>query len=325
MEELSLGSNSLIGSIPIELRNLTKLKYGYLNFNFLSGTIPDLTGLPNRSLSIGSNRFTFNGIENNVSRLSFYNWQANINISASFTPELSTADVILSIDAGGTLGNNTYYWYKDGSIVAINNGDNKFITTGFGLYGVRVSNSQATGLTLIANNYNFTSLPVRLVSFLARNQNGLNILTWQTSSETNNSGFDIEKSADAKTFEKIGFVDGSGDSRENRIYHFTDLAPFTTTYYRLKQMDYDGKFEYSRIISVKNDYAGISIYPNPAGNQFFVKDLEKTEKAVIRNNTGQVVLEQNIFPGQSVNSNNLINGMYTTTVGGAIKKIVIQK
>ena len=239
----------------------------------------------------------------------------------------------LYVEAGGTVANNTYKWFKRTSnqfgippvLVATIVGDKYYEPTGFGTYLVEVTNSIATQLTLRSGDYSYTSLPVTLTVFYGINNSEGNLITWKTTSETNNSGFDIERSADAKTFEKIGFVDGNGDSRDNKTYNFTDQNPSSTTYYRLKQIDYDGKFEYSRIISVKNDLSGISIYPNPAGNQLFVKDLQKEESVTMRNSAGQTILHQTLLPKQPVNTTHISNGLYTITIGKETRKVVIQK
>ena len=336
LKTLSLGTNDFSGTIPASFNNFSQIQlldlsfFGYQRsheFGLLHGPIPNLSGMPALAkIYIPNQSFTFDGMETNISRFAWYSGQSKIPMSGYFPLSSSSGPGgMLFVEAGGALANNTYKWYKDGVLVSTNIGINYFNAYEFATYRVEVTNSIATQLTLISDDYTVSSLPVKLISFSGKNSENQNLLTWKTTSETNNSGFDIEKSKDAKSFKKIGFVDGSGDSKENKTYSFTDQTPFITTYYRLKQIDYDGKFEYSRIISVKNDYAGISIYPNPAANNFFVKDLENEEKAVIRNITGQVILQQNVIPGQSVNSSNLTSGIYTITIGGNTRKVVIQK
>lgn len=81
------------------------------------------------------------------------------------------------------------------------------------------------------------TLPVRLISFTGQQQGNTVLLNWKTAGEENNAGFEIERSADVRKFEIIGFVDGSGDANEVRKYDFTDPNPFATSYYRLKQID----------------------------------------------------------------------------------------
>jgi len=112
------------------------------------------------------------------------------------------------------------------------------------------------------------ALPVELTSFSANAGNGQVMLTWVTESETNNFGFDIERSEDGIDFQKIGFVEGKGTTIVPQQYVFVDekLAP-GTYYYRLKQIDLDGAFEYSDAINVTvtppKEFALAQNYPNP--------------------------------------------------------------
>ena len=76
-----------------------------------------------------------------------------------------------------------------------------------------------------------------------------NVLTWSTAEESKNAGFDVEMSTDAKTCLKVGFVDGKGDIKATTNYDYTVSSLVGGTYYfRFKQMDFDGKSEYSRVV-----------------------------------------------------------------------------
>jgi hypothetical protein len=338
LEFLDLGYNNFSGTIPSSFGSLTKLirldiRYiGWLReneFGKLGGTIPNLSGIPvSATVIIVNHSFTFDGMEANISRLDKYNNQALLPMKANFPLVGSSGPGgILFVEAGGTLANNTYKWYKDNVLIETNTGM-QFCNTGvwgFGVYKVVVTNSIATALTLTSATYNVTSLPVTLVSFTGKESPGRNHLTWKTSSETNNSGFEIEKSVDARTFEKIGFVDGNGDTEEDKNYHFTDLQPFNVTYYRLKQLDYDGTFEYSRIISVKRDNSKFSIYPNPASDHLLVSGLEKEEEMIIRNMKGRILLREKVLPNQAVGTGNLSNGLYLIQIGAETRKVLIEQ
>ncbi|QQS37678.1 MAG: T9SS type A sorting domain-containing protein [Ignavibacteriales bacterium] len=97
-----------------------------------------------------------------------------------------------------------------------------------------------------------TFTPVELVSFSASVSDKDVILNWTTASEINNRGFEIERSTDNITFSNVGFVPGFGTSSEVHIYEFRNEE--TTTgkyYYRLKQIDYDGSYEYSQTAEVE--------------------------------------------------------------------------
>ncbi len=111
-----------------------------------------------------------------------------------------------------------------------------------------------------------SALPVELVSFKARRSGKTVILDLQTATEVDNSGFSIEKSS-GKTWEAIGFVEGSGTSNSPKYYTFTDPSPGSTrTLYRLKQLDNDGSYSYSAEVSVDALPQVFTLhqnYPNP--------------------------------------------------------------
>lgn len=112
------------------------------------------------------------------------------------------------------------------------------------------------------------ALPVELITFSAQIINKNVILNWETATEVRNYGFDVEKSIDGKVFIKLGFVQGNGNSNSNKYYSFEDNSPETgINYYRLKQIDTDGSFEYSKIISINinvpTEFTLSQNYPNP--------------------------------------------------------------
>ncbi len=114
-----------------------------------------------------------------------------------------------------------------------------------------------------------SSLPVELTHFEGLVNDDEVALTWTTASEQNNAGFDIEF-ANAGSFRKIGFVPGTGTTTETQQYHFTHNTKGRNgqvLQYRLKQIDFDGAFEYSDVISIEMPLANAPIlhkaYPNP--------------------------------------------------------------
>ena len=113
------------------------------------------------------------------------------------------------------------------------------------------------------------NLPIELLTFEASiNENNQIIIRWVTASEINNDYFTIERSADGVNFELVCIVNGAGNSNNVLNYETIDNNPLQgISYYRLKQTDYDGQFEYSSLVAVKNQKETISqemnVYPNP--------------------------------------------------------------
>lgn len=116
------------------------------------------------------------------------------------------------------------------------------------------------------------SLPVELTTFTAAVKNSaisdVVVLEWRTVGETNNLGFDVERSLDGKTFEKLGFVPGAGSTNLARAYGFTDNKVEVNTYfYRLKQIDRNGASTYSDVreveVAAPQYYELTQNFPNP--------------------------------------------------------------
>ncbi len=110
-------------------------------------------------------------------------------------------------------------------------------------------------------------LPVELSSFTAKVKGSDVLLDWRTETEVSNYGFEVQRKA-TDDWEKIGFVEGHGNTNSPKEYSFKDSEPAggTAFQYRLKQIDTDGKFSYSNIVDVSlipYQYALYQNYPNP--------------------------------------------------------------
>jgi hypothetical protein len=128
----------------------------------------------------------------------------------------------------------------------------------------------SSGPISIRNIYPETPLPVQLTSFVASKVGARVQLAWKTATEINNYGFEIERQIRADTWETIGFVEGHGTVNTPQSYLFSDMPPASAldvVSYRLRQLDRDGSFEYSPVVSVTMAAAktfGLrSAYPNP--------------------------------------------------------------
>ncbi|WP_375578550.1 T9SS type A sorting domain-containing protein [Marivirga tractuosa] len=124
-------------------------------------------------------------------------------------------------------------------------------------------------VTFGAGDANNNSLPVELTFFTAENNGNRVDLKWQTASEKNNDFFEIQRSFDGTEFEVLGIVEGAGDSKETIDYDFKDYAPLAgDSYYRLRQVDYDGAFEYSEVVKViRVEASNLVAVPNPTQAQ----------------------------------------------------------
>ena len=106
-----------------------------------------------------------------------------------------------------------------------------------------------------------TALPVKLIDFTGRLQKNSVALDWKTSFELNSKGFDIERSYDGQNFEKVGYVTAAGNSNLTLNYQFIDKSiAQESNYYRLKQLDIDDKFEYSKVVLIKNPLGDKSLF-----------------------------------------------------------------
>ena len=136
-----------------------------------------------------------------------------------------------------------------------------------------LSTISLTGDAFIAG-YSISALPIELLSFKGQYTEKGNLLTWTSANEIQNKGFDIESSRDGLRFEKIGFVAGNGTSNRVHHYHFEDPSSLESSdnvlYYRLRQWDFDGGFDYSNIISITmNGKPVAGIFPNPGSGTFY--------------------------------------------------------
>ncbi len=269
--------------------------------------------------------------------------------STSFGTEFQVCDVTLdpvatteescqdaedgSISAVGNSSLGSLIYFLRGPADGINS-TGLFTNLPSGNYTVTVALNSDTicnsrqAVTVGLNDVDCSTLPVEFGTFTIESSNGEHILNWNTYAELNNDGFIVERSVDGKSYKKIGWQEGAGTSDKETLYYFSDknVQSNITYYYRLKQMDFDGKFEYSNVKSAifKDDRAArvSEIFPNPATSQanFQInvgKDMSTS--IYIYDAVGKLVLnlEQAVNEGTNaveIDLSSFDNGMYFTRV-----------
>jgi hypothetical protein len=211
-----------------------------------------------------------------------------------------------------------------------------------------VTNPIAFNQLKLLITYNNT-IPVELTSFGASINGSTVILNWQTATEVNNRGFEVQRKSGNSGWENIGFVDGAGTSSDNRSYSFVDpdiIGTNSSYVYRLKQLDFNGSFRYSNEVEIDltlSEYMLFQNYPNPFNPNTIVRfsipkegfvtvkvyDMIGQEIATLfsgNTNTGTYTLNWN---GKDNYGNSVSSGSYICkmTAGGfheSLKMILIK-
>ncbi len=135
-------------------------------------------------------------------------------------------------------------------------------------------------------------------------------IEWTTANETNSSHFDIERSVDGINFRKIASIAAQINSHTIHHYSTIDTKPAReTNYYRLKQVDLDGKFTYTPLLVVSYNSVDVQFYPNPVANTLFVESKSSIERITIQDLLGKTIMTiEN--PGKNVDLTGLSSGQY---------------
>ena len=324
---LELEKNQLTGSIPVSLGNLTNLQELTIHLNQLSGNIPaGLGNLPNLVvLLLYSNQlsgcipaslsalcrkaiylFDNPGLPGGGDFAAFCTngtGRGNGQISASATS--ASVGNVLSLSASGGA---SYKWMAPIGALLSNPTTNSvvsatLINSGTQTFTVSVSNgvdcSQQLPLSIDVTN---APMPVNLISFTAQAINEQTIqLDWITASEQNNKYFLLERSKDLVQVEPVAQLKAhEGSSFQGFTYTYTDDKPYSgTSYYRLRQVDLDGKtttYPWASVVLRREAY---SVSPNPISNQQFRLQLDEPLTATIT----LYSLDGRLMPIQKISSN----------------------
>ncbi len=178
--------------------------------------------------------------------------------------------------------------------------------------GNPISGSVTTGTVTSENTISFSSqdftlgavsedaLPVEMLYFEGAEEGGAVQLDWATATEIDNDHFEVQRSQDGRDWEVIGVVNGAGTTVEEQVYDFSDFKPYVgNSYYRLRQVDYDGKFAYTDIIlvNVRLEPISLNVYPNPIEDIFTVdiKGINANEET-----SYSIISLQGAYVGQGI-------------------------
>ena len=259
--------------------------------------------------------------------------------------------------ANGAVWTNVF-WYV-GSSATINGGGSTFNGIILAVTSITLTTGSTVTAQLLANGgavtINSSVLPVELTSFTAAVNNNVVELNWNTATEVNNYGFEIERLAisdkllansqklNANSWSKIGFVQGHGNSNSPKEYSFVDkYFNGGKILYRLKQIDFDGAFEYSDVVEVEVEalkkFAVYQNYPNPFNPTTYISyDIPVKSNVVIKvyNVLGSEVValvNEEKLPGRYLvefNAPHLPSGIYFYSINAgeykSIKKMILLK
>ena len=193
----------------------------------------------------------------------------------------------LSVAPGNNANNDLYYYFYNWKVVTA------------------CESARVPVVATVDNDPGCTPMPVNLLTLSGRKHGAYNQLEWSTASEANNHGFELQRSADGRTFTAITFVKTkaeAGNSTTVLHYSYKDEAPLQGyNYYRLKQVDKDGAATFTNVVLIKDEKAAevqlVSIYPNPANSAINLKvAAPKAQNAywVITDAVGKVVMRQQV-------------------------------
>jgi hypothetical protein len=175
-------------------------------------------------------------------------------------------------------------------------------------------------------------LPVKLLAFTGIKDKNVHLLNWITATEQNASYFEVQYSANGNDFAAIGNVRAAGNSNTPQYYDFTNQPTNQSThqpicYYRLKMIDFDGSFEYSNVITIKEDGKEVTIiaFPNPSETGIFTlqgKSFARTD-AIVTNVLGQAI--PTVIQNNQLNLSTLPAGVYFVRIAGENNTISVVK
>ncbi len=235
-----------------------------------------------------------------------------------------TSNIIMFVYGNGNNFNGGF------SVAALTNGVSDFmsISTATHTSNIATSNDNNTVWPGAGRAYTIngtSTLPVTLTNFTATCNNKNTLLEWTTGSEENNSHFIVERSNNAQTWKAVAQIKGAGSSTAQQTYRYSEESTGAKQYYRLRQVDYNGKETISSVVTVQCSPAAVSVvrvYPNPVQDIMHVTGITEKTSFHLMNTYGQVV-KQGLLTQQvtTVNVSALPSGLYYLKLQGREEQI----
>ncbi len=317
---------SMVSAVDLEVINATAVALGNdlglddISFNVVESNIAvsGIGGALPQALCEGSSLGVKFTVTDPNQTNSWYKWQVSTDGGASYTDSTSPAQATFS-------GNSYDLTLNFTNVTTDMNGYRYRLVVATSQSGL--DNPTCTDINeyrLIVNACG--PAPVTLTQFNGKYVNGVAILDWQTSQEMNSDRFEVYRSTDGQQFSYIGSVKSAGYSNVVKNYTYTDNQTGNSqyVYYRLKQVDADGKFVYTNVVKVATgSKASMDVFPNPFSSYFtasFTANKTADATMIVRNSIGQPVMKRIIKAVKGSNSINITNlpsmtpGIYYVTI-----------
>jgi hypothetical protein len=271
-------------------------------FTAAVGFTPTITQQPQASVITAGTNTSFTVTANAAS----YQWQVNpgtgtwSNISNSTIYSGATTNVLTLSNVPTTMNNYTY----------------RAVTTN----NTCIRNSANASLAVLL------ILPVKWLNVTGAVQNGGILIKWGTATEINTKSFIIQYSSDGKNFKNAGEVNATGNSVMNVYYSFLHTQPASgNNYYRIEQVDADGKSTFSKIVMViSGDVATVTVLGNPVANGQLSVQVNQTLNLMLFSADGKLIKHKQAVAGtHTIDVKGLSKGMYTLLAGTQAKRIII--
>jgi len=244
---------------------------------------------------------------------------ATVNVNAKPTIALSGAEYQCDFSADPQTY-TVFFTATPGAVITTDKGTvNGSTVTGIPSKETATIVATLNGCSDTLTAFKDCSMPVTLIDFSGAKMENTIALKWNTAEETNSDHFDIQRSADGRNWATIGVQKSTGESFAEVNYHFVDQKPAPgDNYYRLKMVDADKTFAYSKIIKVGFDNAILlsEFYPNPVSDVLNLKstDWSQVKSVELHSLTGLSVYKSGKAVSKTIDVKNLPVGMYILTI-----------